>query len=68
MKRIGRRLREPSTWAAIAALAALVHPAAGQVVGEVGPHVVAVVGGIAAIVGIVKPERGAHDAAPENQE
>ena len=62
MKRIGRRLREPSTWAAIAALAALVHPVAGQVVGEIGPHVVAIVGGVAAIVGIIKPEKGSADA------
>lgn len=68
MRRIGRRLREPSTWAALAALAALVHPAAGQVVGEVGPHIVAVAGSVAAIIGIIKPEKGAHDVAPENQE
>ena len=58
-----KRLREPSTWASIAALAALVHPIAGEIVGQIGPAVVVVAGAVAGVVGIVKSEKGERHGA-----
>lgn len=63
--RFGKRLREPSTWASLAALAAIISPKAAEIVGAVGPAVVAVAGAVAAVVGIVTPERTAQDQQAE---
>lgn len=53
---VGRRVREPSTWAGLAALAALF-----GVPGELAGSLPAILGALAAVASILLPERGGAD-------
>ena len=52
-----KRLREPSTWASIGVIGALLGPQAEVVVGAAGQTAVAAGALVAAIMGIIRAER-----------
>jgi len=61
IKPILKRFGEPSSWAALTALAALIHPMAGEIVPYVGQVGVVLAGAVTGIVGILKKEKGSPE-------
>lgn len=54
-----KRLTEPSTYAGLAALVAIISPSLGDLVPQIGTAIAAIIGGVLAIIAIVTPEKSA---------
>lgn len=56
-----KRLQEPSTWAGLAALIAIVSPGLAESVPQIGLHIGAIVAAGAALFAIVKKDPGSDE-------